>query len=288
MFKELIDKSRLNKEKNLFKDSIRAGECIIIENFDTAQKIMQNILDNNAYLPKEIDNYLRLLFLRTNLSFNIKLHYLQKLLNESNNKHKFFIARNLSRLALENKLYHYSLEFALIAFEINNKDLELLELLIEVYATLESWNKMGEIVNLFHDLDPARFCLAKETISNYHFKAAKHFIGLGDVIDSNFHLKKCLELKPDSYKCIELIAGIYKEIKDVDLKQVIEKAFTINPSFKLFQIYYKHYKDYLLAEDMYNNLIGTINKDKHLELAISIAYFLNIKQELNKIVLPLI
>jgi hypothetical protein len=288
IFKKLADSSRRNKEKSLFKNSIKAGQYILIGDSKKAQKIMQSILDGNARAPIEIDNYLRLLFLKTNLSFNIKLHYLQKLLNDSGNEYRFFIARDLSRLALENKLYHYSLEFALIAFEINKTDLSLLELLIEVYATLESWNKMGEMAHLISSLDAERFGSIKQTISTYYLKAAKHFIGLGQASDSSFYLKKCLELKPDSYKCIELIAGISKEIKDVDLKKIIEKAFAINPSFKLFQIYYQHHKDHLMAQEMYNNLIGAIDKEKHLDLAISVAYFLNIQQELNKIVLPLI
>ncbi len=288
VFEKLLNKSRINKERGLFKNAIKAGQYVIIGNSQKAQKIMQSLLDGNAPLPIEIDSYLRLLFLNTNLSFNVKLHYLQKLLNDSSNECKFLIAKDLSKLALQDELYHYSLEFALIAFGINKTDADLLELLIEVYATLESWNKMVQTVDLLRNIDHARFYAIQPDISKHYLKAAKHFIGLGQVTDSGFYLKKCLELKPNSLECIELIACIFTEIKGIDLRKVIEKAFAINPSFKLFQIYYKYYKENLLAQDIYNSLIGSIDKQKHLDLAISIAYFLNMEQELNKLVLPII
>jgi hypothetical protein len=283
----LIDKIKIKKEKDLFKYLLQASEFTLLNDTAKAQKTIQNLLNNNNNLPIEFENYLRLLFIKLDVSFNTKLHYLQKLLNDSS-KFKFFIAKDLSRLALNEKAYHYSLEFALIALEINNQDPELLELLVEIYATLESWKKMEETIHILYNIDKDVFITMKERFSNYYLKAAKHFIGLGQMPDSVFYLKKCLEYKPDSFKCIEIISNIYLETKELNLKSIIETAFVINPSFELFKIYYKNYKNYLLTEEIYNNLISPINKQQHIGLVIAIAYFLNMKQELDNVVLPII
>jgi hypothetical protein len=282
-----MDKLKVNKEKNLVKHLLQASEYTLIADMAKAQKVVQSVLNNNSNLSPEIDQYLRLLLLRLNVGFNIKLHYLQKLLN-SNSKYKFFIARDLSKSALSENAFHYSLEFALIAFNINNRDNELLELLVEIYATLESWKNMGDTIDILRQVDNIRFDAIKEKISGYYLKAAKHFIGLGQLVDSVFYLKKCLEYKPDSLRCIELISNIHLESKELDLQKIIETAFIISPSFELFRIYYKHYKNYLLTNEIYDNLVGLINKQQHIGLVIAIAYFLNMKEELDKIVLPII
>jgi hypothetical protein len=180
------------------------------------------------------------------------------------------------------------LEFSLIAFSINSQDTDLLELLIDVYATLESWSKMGEIIEMLRNVDRNKFDLAKVKISTQYLKAAKQFIGLGELDESVFYLKKCLEYKTDYNKCMELISNIHLESKEIDLKSIIENAFAISPSFDLFLIYYQNYKSYLLSADIYNSLVGLINKNKNKELVIAIAYFLNMKQELDNIVLPII
>jgi lipopolysaccharide biosynthesis regulator YciM len=200
------------------------------------------------------------------------------------NKFKFFAARHLSNLALQEKSYHYSLEFGLMALEINKQDPELIELLVNVYATLESWGKMGDMIDRLAIIDQKRFAKGELTISNYYLKAAKHFIGLGQVQESIFYLGKCLEYQADSLRCIKLIAKIHLESKELDLKSIIEKAFSVTPSFELFLIYYQNYKNYFLANDIYNNLTSKIDKAKHQGLIIAMAYLLNIKSELDAIV----
>jgi hypothetical protein len=180
------------------------------------------------------------------------------------------------------------LEFALIAFELDNNDMELLELLTEIYASLESWNKMGDIINILDNVHKSKLESMKNKIGDYYLKAAKHFIGLGELENSLFYLKNSLEYNPKSLKCIELISNIHKDSKELNLRSIIEVAFKMNPNFDLFMMYYKNYKDFLLKEEMYDNLVGKIDKNKHLGLAIAIAYFLNMPQELNKFVLPLI
>jgi lipopolysaccharide biosynthesis regulator YciM len=278
---------RLKKEKNILKNMIEASQFILIGESDKACKMIQPILDQNKDLPVEIEEYLRFLFVNLDLNFNTKLHYTKKLFDHSN-QFKFFVAKELSRIALQENAYHYSLEFALIAYEIDSSNAELLELLIEIYATMESWDKMVSTINLLNKIDKVKCNSIREKISNYYLKSAKHFIGLGELNNSVFYLLKCLEYKPDSFKCIELIANIHLENKELNLQKIIETAFALSPSFDLFLIYYKSYKSYLLTSEIYNNLISTMDINKHRSLAISIAYFFNMKAELDKLVLPLI
>jgi tetratricopeptide (TPR) repeat protein len=283
----LIDNLKQTKEKNIYRQLMRASQYMVVGESSKAVKIVQNILDNNASLSVEVEECFRLMFLKLDAGFNVKLHYMNKLLH-SDSSFKFFVARDLARLALEEKSYHYSLEFSLIAFDINDQDADLLELLIDVYATLESWTKMGEIVEKLRGVDKNKFESVKTKISTHYLKSAKHFIGLGELEDSVFYLKKCLEYKPDFFKCIELISNIHLESKEIDLKSIIENAFAISPSFELFIIYYQNYKSFMMSADIYSRLVGLINKNKNKELVIAIAYFLNMKQELDQIVLPII
>ncbi len=286
IFQHIILKFKANQEKKHIQKLLQASRYILFKDQDKAYKIIRKILDDSANLPFEFDEYFRLLFINLDVGFNIKLHYLQKLLNTDSN-FKFFVARDLSSAALRDQAYHYSLEFALLAFNINNKCPILLSLLIQIYATLEEWEKMQETIDLLQDSDQETFKLIKPTVAGYYLKAAKHFIGLGKEEESERYLKLCLQYQPESLKAIELIANI-QSTSTLNLKEIIEQAFIISPSFDLFLIYYKHHKDYLVTQEIYNNLIGKIDKKQHLGLTISMAYFLNVKAELDRFVLPMI
>jgi tetratricopeptide (TPR) repeat protein len=195
----LIDNLRQTRKKNIFKQLIKSLQYMIVGESSKAVKIIQNVLDNNQNLPADVEESLRLMFLRLDVGFNVKIHYMNKLLQSDVSRFKFFIARELAKLALQEKSYHYSLEFSLIAFGINNQDADLLELLIDVYATLESWSKMGEIIETLRNVDRNKFDLIKVKISTHYLKAAKQFIGLGELEESVFYLKKCLEYKIITY-----------------------------------------------------------------------------------------
>jgi hypothetical protein len=147
---------------------------------------------------------------------------------------------------------------------------------------------MDDMIEMLRNIDINKFDLIKVKISTHYLKVAKQFIGLGELNESIFYLKKCLEYKPDFYKCIELISNIHLESKEIDLKAIIENAFSISPSFNLFMIYYQNYKNYMLSADIYKRLVGVINQNDHKELVIAIAYFLNMQKELDQIVLPII
>jgi len=284
LFKHAIEKAKRLKEQKLIKQVCDLTHQILLGSSDNAQKTISKLLSDSENLPKDIEEHLRILVLNLDTSFNTKLHYAKEILDTS--PYKFLIARHLASQALKEESYHYSLEFALIAFKLDKKDPDLLELMINIYAALESWNKMEEMMRLLGNVDKSRIDAIK--ISNYYLKAAKQFIGLGQIRDSGYYLKKCLEYKPYSIECIELISQIHTDLKDISLQKIIEDAFALKPDFTLFKIYYKHFKNSMSSDDMYNNLSKDLDKTHHVGLLISMAYFLNVKRELDTMVLPLI
>ena len=275
------------REKRPIEYFLQASQYSTIGSTDKAYSISRNILDSYKDLPNDVEESFRLLFAKFDVGFNVKLHYMQKLLNSSA-KLKFFAAKELSASALAERAYHYSLEFGQIAMNINSSEPELVILLIKIYAAIEDWDNLGEMLTTLKRIDNTRFADMREKIANYYLKAGKHFIGLGETDSSVFYLKKCLEYDPNCVKCIELIANIYPNNKDFDLKSLLENAFASNPSFEIFKIYYQHFKNTLLAQKIYSNLVSLIDGKKHTALVIAIAYFLNMEEELDKIVLPLV
>lgn len=285
LFKQAVEKARYLKEQKLMKQVWDLTHRILLGSSNNTQKTISKLLSNSEDLPKDVNEHLRILSLKIDTSFNTKLYYAREILNESN-PYQFLIARYLAAQALEEEAYHYSLEFALIAFKLDSKDAQLLELMIDIYAALESWNKMEEIMRLLNNVDKNKISATK--ISNYYLKAAKQFIGLGQIRDSGYYLKKCLEYKPDAVECIELMSQIQVDLKGISLQKIIEDAFAIKPDFTLFKIYYKHFKNSMSSEDMYYNLTKDLDKSDNVGLLISMAYFLNVKKELDNMVLPLI
>ncbi|AVP87760.1 hypothetical protein phytr_8280 [Candidatus Phycorickettsia trachydisci] len=286
LFRHAIDKAKQIKEQKLMKQVCDLTHQVLLGSTDNVQKTISKLLSNSD-LPKDVDEHLRILLLKIDTSFNTKLYYTKEILSGSS-PYKFLIARNLASQALKEESYHYSLELASTAFKLNDKDPDLLELMIDIYAALESWNKMEEMMRLLDKVDKERMASIKDKISDYYLKAAKQFIGLGQISDSGYYLKKCLEYKPDFIECIELISQIQIELKGFSLQKIIEDAFALRPDFALFKIYYKHFKNSMSSEDMYNNLSKDLDKSHHVGILISIAYFLNIKKELDSMVLPFV
>lgn len=287
LFKQAIEKAKHLKEQKLMKQVYDLTHRVLLGSTASVQKTVAKLLSNSGNLSKDVNEHLRILSLKIDTSFNTKLYYAREILNESN-PHQFLIARYLAAQGLEEEAYHYSLEFALIAFKLDSKDAKLLELMIDIYADLESWNKMEEIMRLLSNVDKNRIFVIKDKISCYYYKAAKQFIGLGQIRDSGYYLKKCLEYKPDSIGCIELMSQIQIDLKGISLQKIIEDAFAIKPDFTLFKIYYKHFKNSMSSEDMYYNLTKDLDKSDNVGLLISMAYFLNVKKELDNMVLSLI
>jgi len=285
LVRHAIEKAKQSKEQKLMKQVCDLTHQVLLGSTDNVQKTISKLLNNTENLPKDIDEHLRILLLKIDISFNTKLYYAREILREVT-PYKFLIARHLAAQALKEESYHYSLELALIAFKLDDKDPNLLELMIDIYAALESWNKMEEMMRLLDKIDKERISTIKEKISNYYLKAGKQFIGLGQIRDSGYYLKKCLEYKPDFIECIELVSQIQVDLKDFSLHKTIEEAFALKPDFALFKIYYKHFKNSMSSEEMYNNLSKDLDKSDHVGLLISIAYFLNIKKELDNMVLP--
>lgn len=288
LFKQAVEKAKTLKEQKLMKQVWDLTYGVLLGPTDKTQQTISKLLNNSDNLPKDVSEHLRILSLNIDISFNTKLYYAREILNEAN-PHKFLIARYLAAQALEEEAYHYSLEFALTAFKLDSKDTYLLELMVDIYAALESWNKMEEMIRLLDKVDKNRISIIKGKISCYYYKAAKHFTGLGQIRDSGYYLKKCLEYKPDSIECIQLMSQIQIDLKDLSLQKIIEDAFALKPDFALFKIYYKHFKNSMSSEDMYHNLTKNLDRSENVVgLLISMAYFLNIKSELNNMVLPLI
>lgn len=287
LFRHAIDRARQLKEQKLMKQVCDVTHQVLLGSTDNAYKTISRLLSNTDSLPKDLDEHLRILLLKLDTSFNTKLYYAKEILSGAS-PYKFLIARNLASQALKEESYHYSLELASTAFKLDDKDPDLLELMIDIYAALESWNKMEEMMRLLDKVDKERMAAIKEKISNYYLKAAKQFIGLGQINDSGYYLKRCLEYRTDFIECIELISQIQIELKGFSLQKIIEDAFALRPDFTLFKVYYKHFKNTMSSEDMYNNLSKDLDKSHHVGILISIAYFLNIKKELDGMVLPFV
>ena len=279
--KKIFSKIERKKEKKIFLQTLTASTKIIEGKKDNTYKILEDLSKRNIS-SAELKNYIYFLFAFLDLNFNTKLFYLQNIINLP--EYRFSVAKELAITAFKNNSYHYSLEYALIAFDNSSEDSELIVLLIEIYAKLDSWDKLGEMLSILQNVDQDKFQQIQKDVTMYYFRAAKHFVGLGETKQSLFYLQKCLEYNPGYEDCVYLISNIYNTlITEVDIKSIIEKAFNENPSVGIFKVYLKHFEPILSNEEIYYNLSTLTKIEKDYKTKMMLTGYLNLEEELGSV-----
>lgn len=208
-----------------------------------------------------------------------RLSHLKYLLDFS--EYKDFAHYELARYFFQHQYWRQSLEYA-ENISNSSKDIDTLELLINLYIKLEDWENFEDTVVTLRDLKPDYLSNISSKISSGYFMAAKNSLGTENNNQAIYYLEQALIYKPSSLEVIELLCYLNNNNGKTKLNdKIIESAFTLSPSFELFLIYHK--SSTLSSKQIYSYLASLSDPKNHLSVFLSIAAYLRLGAEIDEL-----
>lgn len=277
-----IPKKLLSYKDDLFKSDPRKiilsyyTKFVLNDNNLSAEELLRSL----NYIPQSLMYHIHFIILRYTKDFTQTITSLKYLM--SNSEYKNYATKKLVHIYLGIG----KLEEALVLVESlpNNNDIEALLLALDAYAKLKLYSKFSNVVNKLNKLDKNLWADYQDKIANYFFDAAKNSM----IINSNnnevkFLLDSALLYKSNMFEAIELYCSFNEKLNQAQKNiALIKGAFSVNPSFELFQLYLRYASEENV--EIYNSLILLINKEKHFNLFLIMASYLKLFDEIEKLV----
>lgn len=268
------ERIRKNKLQKLSERSLRAFSELLMGNKQKAFEIINKISPDIALDNSEVTY---LVNFQTETSFDKKIHTLRNLLNRKN--YSIYAAKTLAQIFFDNAHYQEAEEYAIKAFNENDTDIEIMVLLIRIYAKLGLWPKLVFVVAKLQRADTKLLKVMRDEIAKYYYMASKNSLAAGDDAEAIKYLESSLELKPD---CIEALT-LFTEIKAAtghasEVTKILKSAYSLSPCFQIAELLIKTLNSG--SESTYTTLASIADPKEYLDLYLAVAAYLNLPNRL--------
>jgi uncharacterized protein HemY len=264
------------KTKKIYYNLMQSMAQLIIGNKPVANKIVRDI----KYQSKpDVLEFFNLISAELEEDFDKKIQYLKELIKL--NGYKYFATKKLAQIFYDLSQYEQSKHYAILAFNMNKNDAEILEMLINCYAKLSLWEKFLITTSKLDILGNQNLSYLQNKISEYYIMATHEMLKDNRDDDAMNYLELALEFNPVSVEAIDLYCALNLSMHGVvqNLK-IVEMAFAKSPSFELMEIYVK--SSDLSPGEIYSKLESLAgDQEKHFALFLSIAAYLNLPEKFN-------
>jgi len=276
-----IPKKIINYKNSLFKTD---PEKLILNYYVSLTRADSNISSEELIralniVPDQYKAHIHFIIVHYTKDFSQTITSLQYLIST---EYKIFATKKLANIYLGIGKFKEALN--LVETLPSSNDIELLLLMLNIYSKLRLYNKFSVIINKLDKLDKSSLAYHKDTIAYCYFNAAHDLINNnGSDNEAKSFLEAALLHKPDMLEAIELYCVVNVNLgqsqKNISL---LENGFSNFPSFELFELYLRFTND--TNQEIYNNLCSLIDKSKNLNLLLSIAAYLKLFEEIEKLV----
>lgn len=186
-----------------------------------------------------------------------------------NKEYHDFAAKKISTSLFNKGLYDQALKFMEAAEIERSKDPEIIYMLLVTYAELNVWDKFLVQIGSLKGKDK------KEKISDLYMLGAKYFLEEGEEKKAFELLEKSLAHNPASMGSIEIFCTLNNsQGKNHRNLPILEAAFSLKPSFELFELYYSSCS--MDPEELYEKFHNLVNPEKYRDVLLSIAAYLKL------------
>lgn len=263
---------RSQLEKNNVR-ALRAFSDLIMgkkkEALKTIGKVMVNVEDQGEIAA--------LINAESEENFDKKITILRELANK---KHfSKYASSQLAEIFFKNSHYKEAEEFAIKAFNQDDSNVEVIVLLIRIYAKMALWDKLVFVVSKLQRTNSKRLDELREELAKYYYMAAKNSMASDQMSEAVQFLESCLELKVDYIDALT----VYTEIKtsqksSPEAIKVLKEAYTVRPCFEIAQLLILTMRT--SPEGMYGTLSGLVDPRDYNSLYLSIAAYLGLQDKI--------
>lgn len=266
-----VKSSKLQQSK---KKLIESYSMLASGNYKASYELINKIRKD---LPAEFDLDSCLILSLTENDDEKRICHLKYLLDFS--QYRGFASYELAEYFFKHQYYQQSLEYAK-NISNSSKNIDALELLINLYIKIEDWASFEEIALTINDLSMDSLSNISSKISTGYFMAAKDSLNSDDSSRAIYYLEQALSHDQSSLEAIELLCYLNNNNGKTKLNnKIIESAFTLSPSFDLFLIFQKSTN--LTPKQIYSYLASLADPQNHLAVFLSIAAYLRLEPEID-------
>lgn len=253
---------------------IKALSYLLINN---KSKSVEEVRKFAGTIKPEHKELFELLQAETADNFDHKIQHYRML--KSSTDYNYLAMKRLAQTFYSQGLYEQAVEYASVAFNANEHDQEIIEILINCYGKLSLWTKFTFMVQKFSKLELENQGNIQSVIANYYLIAAKDMLESGQDADAIGYLESALEFNPVFTPALDLYYALNINLhKASDNLEIVEDAFIANPTFELAEIYIK--ASDLPAQEIYENLAKLVDQKQYYPVFMTIAAYLNLPAKL--------
>lgn len=253
---------RKNHQINLLLDAY--ADIVMNKNADANKK-----LSRLGMMPKEYKDHE--LFLKALASKDSEKDAYRTYNRLKNKTYHDFAAKNIISNLFNKGMYDQALKFIEGADLDKSKDPEMIFMITILYAELNLWDEFLNQVTLIK----GEYKNETQKISDLYSKGAKFFLEEGKEKQALELLEKSLEYNPASMEAIEIFCTLNNSQSNNHLNlPILEAAFSLNPSFELFELYYSSAS--MNPENLYNKFESLVDIRKYRDVLLSIAAYLKL------------
>lgn len=249
----------------------------LMGNKNLAIDIIRKLIKNN---PEENPEIFALISSEKESNIEERISNLRKLLDKKN--YSMYAAKTLAKIFYDNAHYSDAENYAVKAFNQDDTDIEVMQLLIRIYAKLARWNKLVFVVSKLTRAGQSPIKEMQEEIAKYYYMAAKNSLADEDNLEASKYLESALELKPDYVDALNLYTEIKLSAKAThEALKVLKNAYKLNPSFEIAELYISASRG--SPEVSYSSLANIVDPKSNNSLYLAIAAYLGLPDKINEI-----
>jgi tetratricopeptide (TPR) repeat protein len=247
---------------------------LLIGNKLKSAEIAKTVNPNISAENKELFN---LILAESEGDIEQKIQYFKGLVGSKN--FNYFALKRLAQIFHNREVYQRAEDYAIKAFNLNELDSDILEILIHCYANLSLWSKFTFVISKLSKVDPEKLSKLAGKVAEYYLLAAKNVLELGNDKEATNYLQSAFEFNPAYIEALELYLALNINLHQQNRNlEILESAFIANPCFEIMELYFR--TSNLPAPRIYEELATIVDPKQHLGLFLAIAAYLNLPEKI--------
>lgn len=268
---QTLHSKKLQNYTNLL---LLATTQIIIDNKQKARKILNKIQSD---IKTEHQEQFTLLLATAGDEFDHQIEHLVGLANSNN--YGYYALKKLAQLFYSKQLYKEAENYAVKAFNINEFDIEIMQILLHCYGQMHLWTKLGFIISKIKLTSEATLSNLSNKISEYYFTAAKSVVEQGNDAEALNYLDLSLHYTPSYVEALSIYISLNNNLNhNANIQSILKAAFTAKPSFEIAELYIR--SSNLTNLRVYEELAELVDPKMEMSVFLSIAAFLDLPDKI--------
>ncbi len=262
---------QLNKIQKTHSSLLKAFASLSQQDHQKSIEIIRKIEGDLNQNQKE---FAHLILANAEYNFDAQILHLRILL--SSPEYEYYASKKIAELFIQNKLYKQAEEYCIKCYNLNEKDSNVLMLLVRCYGNLKKWDRFDFAIRRLSEAHNPNYDLIAEDISDFYLDAAKEKLANGEDNEANHCVHKSIEANPYNIDAVDLYVTLNINIEKTEhILAMLKKLYKEMPNFEIAQMIIKLLPN-TPPEKIANDLAELANPEEYPVLYLAITAYLGL------------